>query len=173
MSSMKSLMLESPAAPAPDAFAAMFDAVRSVAERSFFSVAEPQDARTFREQAARLSEWLVATVQFDQRTLGGSISCSLPRALADGLFDAFTGRDPVDPPPSAAMVRDLMGEFSNMVCGVWLTRVACGRSFTLTHPMVRAAGGPGRVGNLRTVAAINDLPMAFDLYLRTQDLPEA
>ncbi len=36
-----------------------------------------------------------------------------------------------------------MGEFSNMVCGVWLTHVASRHTFTLSHPTVEAAHAPG------------------------------
>jgi CheY-specific phosphatase CheX len=105
----------------------MFEAVRSVAEHSFFAVAEPGDERSFAAQAAAVPSWLVATVRFEQGALQGTVACTMPTSLARGLFDAFAGRDPSEPEPGAELVHDLVGEFSNMVCGAWLTRVASSR----------------------------------------------
>jgi CheY-specific phosphatase CheX len=150
----------------PEAATAMFEAVRTVAEQSFFAVAEPGDDRSFGAAAAQVPRWLVATVQFEQGPLSGAVSCTLPEKLANGLFDAFTGRDPADPRPSATLVHDLVGEFSNMVCGAWLTRVESSRTFTLGHPSVVPAVAPGVAGDLRLVAAIDDLPVAVDLRLQ-------
>jgi hypothetical protein len=143
----------------------MFDAVRTVAEQSFFAVAEPSDDRSFSVAAVQVPRWLVATVGFEQGLLSGTVSCTLPEHLAGGLFDAFTGRDPGDPEPTTALVHDLVGEFSNMVCGAWLTRVESGRTFTLGHPSVEPATKPATAGDLRLVAAIDDLPVAVDLRL--------
>ena len=100
----------------------MFEAVRTVAEQSFFAVAEPSDDRSFGGAAVQVPRGLVATVRFEQGPLAGSVSCTLPETLANGLFDAFTGRDPGEPAPISTLVHDLVGEFSNMVCGAWLTR---------------------------------------------------
>jgi CheY-specific phosphatase CheX len=161
----------------PDAASAMFDAVRTVAEQSFFAVAEPADDRSFGVAASQVPRWLVATVGFEQGPLAGSVSCTLPEKLANGLFDAFTGRDPGEPAPTASLVHDLVGEFSNMVCGAWLTRVESGRTFTLSHPSVEPALTPATAGDLRLVAAIDDLPVAVDLRLqplrRTNGVPRA
>jgi hypothetical protein len=52
-----------------------------------------------------------------------------------------------------------------MVCGAWLTRVEGSRTFTLTHPSVEPAIKPAAAGDLRLVAAIDDLPVAVDLRL--------
>jgi CheY-specific phosphatase CheX len=150
----------------PAAASAMFEAVRTVAEQSFFAVAEPGDDRSFGAAAAQVPRWLVATVSFEQGPLAGSVSCTLPENLANGLFDAFTGRDPGDPIPASTLVHDLVGEFSNMVCGAWLTRVESGRTFTLSHPLVEPALKPGNAGDMRLVAAIDDLPVAVDLRLQ-------
>jgi chemotaxis protein CheY-P-specific phosphatase CheC len=144
----------------------MFDAVRTVAEQSFFAVAEPADDRSFVVAAAQVPRWLVATVEFEQGPLAGSVSCTIPEKLAKGLFDAFTGRDPGEPAPIAALIHDLVGEFSNMVCGAWLTRVESGLTFTLSHPSVEPASTPAEAGDLRLVAAIDDLPVAVDVRLQ-------
>ena len=166
MSSTNSRTTNLPKLTDPKAASAMFDAVRTVAEQSFFAVAEPADDRSFGVAAARVPGWLVATVAFEQGPLAGSVSCTLPETLAKGLFDAFTGRDPAEPAPISAMVHDLVGEFSNMVCGAWLTRVESSRTFTLSHPVVEPALKPHAAGDMRLVAAIDDLPVAVDLRLR-------
>jgi len=177
MSSTNSQTTNLPKLTDAEATAAMFEAVRTVAEQSFFAVAEPSDDRSFGVAAVQVPRWLVATVGFEQGPLAGTVSCTLPEHLAAGLFDAFTGRDPGDPAPTTALVYDLVGEFSNMVCGAWLTRVEGGRTFTLTHPSVEPAARPAAAGDLRLVAAIDDLPVAVDLRLaptrRVNGAPQA
>jgi len=167
MSSTNSRTTNSPKLTDPEAASAMFDAVRTVAEQSFFAVAEPADDRSFGVAASQVPRWLVATVGFEQGTLAGSVTCTLPEKLANGLFDAFTGRDPGEAAPIATLVHDLVGEFSNMVCGAWLTRVESSRTFTLSHPSVEPAVKPAAAGDLRLVAAIDDLPVAVDLRLHS------
>src|SRR5262245_24397824 len=110
----------------------IFSAVADVAERSFFAMVDPCDDDRFAELSEPHSEWLVATVRFEERTCAGAVSCRLPSALADRLFDAFSGRDADEPPPHPEEVRDLVGEFANMVCGAWLTRAANDRTFALS-----------------------------------------
>ena len=148
----------------PEAAAAVFAAVQAVAEHSFFASAERCDDAPGELVAAQPS-WLVATVWFEDGPFVGSITCTLPERLAHTLFDAFTGRDPVEPAPSRDEVRDLVGEFSNMVCGSWLTAVASGQTFTLSHPVVESAAGPAAAGQLRLFVAVNDVPMAVDVHL--------
>jgi CheY-specific phosphatase CheX len=177
MSSTNSRTTNLPKLTDPEAASAMFEAVRAVAEQSFFAVAEPSDERSFGVAAVQVPRWLVATVGFEQGPIAGSVSCTLPERLANGLFDAFTGRDPGEPAPAATMIHDLVGEFSNMVCGAWLTRVEGGRTFTLSHPAVEPVTRPAAAGDLRLVAAIDDLPVAVDLRLlplqRVNGVPKA
>jgi Chemotaxis phosphatase CheX len=145
--------------------AEMFVAVRSVAEHSFFAVAEPHGEAAFDRLARHVPQWLVATVRIENGSIAGSISCTLSEELARALFDAFSGRDPADPPPATDQVHDLVGEFSNMVCGAWLSRVASGEISVLSHPVVVAAPAPGAAGDLRLLAAIDDRPLVVDLSL--------
>ena len=152
----------------PESAAAMFVAIRSVAEQSFFAVAEQRDDTAFHALADRVPRWLVATVQFEEGPLIGSMSCTLPENLAHALFNAFTGRDPADPAPHLDEVHDLVGEFSNMVCGVWLTRVASRQTFTLSRPVVETAPTPGDTNGMRLLVAIDDLPVAVDLCFQPE-----
>ena len=168
MSSTNSPIVSLPKLSDPDTASAMFEAVRSVAEHSFFAVAEPGDERSFSAQAAAVPAWLVATVRFEQGPLKGSVACTMPTSLARGLFDAFAGRDPSEPEPGTELVHDLVGEFSNMVCGAWLTRVASNRTFTLHRPTVepiptlRDSGGP------RLLAVIDDVPVSVEVTLKAE-----
>ncbi len=78
MSSTNSRTTNLPKLTDPEAASAMFDAVRTVAEQSFFAVAEPADDRSFGVAAAQVPRWLVATVGFEQGPLAGSVSCTHP-----------------------------------------------------------------------------------------------
>ena len=80
MSSTNSPTMSLPKLSDPDTASAMFEAVRSVAEQSFFAVAEPGDERSFAAQAAAVPSWLIATVRFEQGTLQGSVACTMPSA---------------------------------------------------------------------------------------------
>jgi|SRR4051812_22181894 CheY-specific phosphatase CheX len=168
MSSTNSPTMSLPKLSDPDTASAMFEAVRSVAEQSFFAVAEPGDERSFAAQAAAVPSWLVATVRFEQGTLQGSVACTMPTTLARGLFDAFAGRDPSEPEPGLELVHDLVGEFSNMVCGAWLTRVASSRTFTLHHPSVESVNTPRHDGGPRLLAVIDDTPVAVEVTLKAE-----
>jgi len=145
-----------------DSASAMLDAVSLVAQRNFFATVERCDPQTFDARGPGTGRWLAAEVAFSEIDLAGSVSCELPEHLADALFDAFIGRGPFDPPPAPEAVHHLMGEFVNMVCGVWLAQVANRRSFTLGRPVVRRV--PFRGLRLCTEVPlrllVNDQPLA-------------
>src|SRR6185295_1400781 len=115
----------------PDTADAIFAALQAVAERSFFASAERCDQQAFDGLAAEVPAWLVSSVGFTEGASAGVMACSLPSALAERLFHAFTGRDPSDPAPAPEEIHDLAGEFANMVCGAWLSQSASGRAFAL------------------------------------------
>jgi hypothetical protein len=138
-------------------------AVSTVAERSFFACVDRCDSPDLDEIEA---EWLVATVMFDDGPIHGSMACSLPNDLALRLFDAFSGRDPATPLPPGHLVDDLVGEFSNMVCGTWLTRCEAHRVFRLSPPIVDRVQQPrGEGGRRREWLAVNNRPVAIDWEL--------
>jgi hypothetical protein len=153
----------------------MAGAVTEVAERCFFAAAETcGDGRV--EDLAALShlEWLVATVRFEEAGSVGAVACLLPEALALSLFDAFNGRDPLEAAPPVADLFDLVGEFANMVCGAWLTRLASDHAFVLSQPrvwpvldrlaIVTAAGS-------RLTMTVNDLPLLVDVQVMPAPTP--
>jgi hypothetical protein len=106
-------------------------------------------------------------VQFTEGDETGVVSCLVSDDLAFTLFDAFTGRDPLEPPADPTDLVDLLGEFSNMVGGTWLTRLANHQTFSLSSPKV------GRVSRLpqtddadtRVLLTVNDQPLAVEVRI--------
>jgi Chemotaxis phosphatase CheX len=145
----------------PGAEEDVYAAVSDVAERSFFCLIDPCAAERFAELAAGHDEWLMSTVHFDDGQCTGSVSCRLPVALAIRLFDAFTGRDPVEAAPPRGEMLDLVGEFANMICGAWLTKAINQRTFTLSPPTVIALERGEAGTGLRVT--IEELPCAIDV----------
>src|SRR5262245_9291990 len=104
-----------PNPPAPEgAVPPILAAVSAVAEQSFFAMVDGGDEHDADQTP---NGWLVAMIRFDDGHTSGSLACWVPPDLAQTLFDSFSGRDPSAPPPPAHEIYDLIGEFSNMVCG--------------------------------------------------------
>ena len=146
----------------PDSIESLAGAVTDVAETSFFAAAERSTASESDPLLGAPAQWLVATVRFEENDCIGAVSCLMSDELARMLFDAFTGRDPNDPAPPAAELFDLAGEFSNMVCGRWLTQMVKGTTFDLRQPEVCVLpqqpaldGAPAA----SLVMNVNDLPL--------------
>lgn len=116
--------------------AVLHEALVEVAERSFFAWVEPVEPAAFEQLKPAAGEWLQASVLFDG-AFGGAVQCVLPEGLARDLFNAFLGSGP-DAVPGAQPLADLVGEFTNMVCGAWLTRTCQRRRFDLRQPEVSA-----------------------------------
>jgi hypothetical protein len=151
---------------APGAEADVYAAVSDVAERSFFCLIDPCEPERFAELATEHGDWLMSTIHFDDGACTGSVTCRLPWVLATRLFDAFSGRDASDPEPERAEVLDLVGEFSNMICGAWLTKAINQRTFTLSPPAVVALAGEGPESDFAhagLLVAIEDLPCVVDV----------
>lgn len=156
--------MSSPMPPLPPDFeravgGAIAVAVSTVAERSFFACVDRCDRPELDDIDA---EWLVATVRFDDGPVCGSLACSLPTDLAERLFDAFSGRDPGAALPLRHEVEDLIGEFSNMVCGAWLSRCEAHRVFRLSQPVVRRVPRPASDGRRREWMVVDNRPVAID-----------
>ena len=135
-------------------------AVSTVAERSFFACVDRSEEPDLDDVNA--AEWVVATIRFDDGPVCGSLACSLPSDLALWLFDAFSGRDPAAPLPPRHQLDDLVGEFSNMVCGTWLTRCEAHRVFKLNPPVITRVRQPEEDGCHREWLAVNNRPVAID-----------
>jgi hypothetical protein len=135
------------------------DAVGIVAERNFFAFVDPCPEPVDDEDGR---EWFVATVTFNDGAVSGKVACSLRSDLAQALFDAFSGRDPRSPLPPRHQVDDLIGEFSNMVCGTWLSRCASDRLFRLGRPVVDHVDWPASEQRHRHWVALHNQPVAID-----------
>lgn len=135
-------------------------AVAAVAEQSFFALVDGCDDPDGQSEPS--GAWLASTVRFRDGVIVGSVSCWLSPELAQVLFDSFSGRDPKEPAPPAHQVYDLVGEFSNMVCGDWLARIAAHRAFHLSPPTVICAPRPAAVATRRVWVKVNDRPLAVD-----------
>jgi hypothetical protein len=150
-----------------DAVDVMADAVTAVAAKSFFAVAERCDEQRFAALAGGAAGWWVVSVRFTEAAGSGEVSCTFADNLAHALFDAFTGRDPQDPPPNPEALVDLIGEFSNMIGGTWLTRLANHQTFTLSPPVVRRRPyvTPQNDADARVLLTVNDLPLAVEVRI--------
>jgi CheY-specific phosphatase CheX len=133
------------------------DALITVAERSFFAYAEAVGPESV---AAVAGKWYQGSVMF-LGAFSGRLTLTLPAALARDLSTAFLGLES-DAVVEDSQVCDLVGEFSNMVCGSWLTGLPEQSCFELTHPEVRtteAAAPPG------IVVAVNDQPVIIHVQI--------
>jgi hypothetical protein len=135
------------------------DAVGVVAERSFFAFVDPCHPPIDDDDGR---EWCVASVRFDDGVVSGTLACTLRSDLAHVLFDAFSGRDPASPLPPRHLVDDLVGEFSNMVCGTWLTRCGSERLFRLGRPVIHRLMHPADAAQHRQWVALHNRPLAID-----------
>ena len=133
-------------------------AVTAVAEQSFFALVDDCENPAAEESADR---WLLSVVRFDDGHSSGSLACWFPPDLAQTLFDSFSGREPSDPAPPD-QIEDLVGEFSNMVCGDWLSRFLGQRAFYLSPPRVTRTLRPEASGTHRVWMKVNDRPLAID-----------
>lgn len=153
----------SPMPPKPPGFEPadhlIVDAVGTVAERSFFAFVDVCDDPAAYDDGR---EWLVATVRFEDGPVAGRLECTLRSDLAQVLFDAFSGRHPASPLPPAHELDDLVGEFSNMICGTWLTRCASDRAFRLSRPEVVHLRRPAEDEHHRHWVCLNSRPLAVD-----------
>lgn len=172
-----------------DADAMLFLALVEVCERSFFTLVEACDPGQFAallknvaSEAALDSDrgfaWLRATVAFDGTLSKGGVDVILPERLGGWLVESMLGLNPSAPGEPAALTEeqafDGVGEFTNMICGAWLTHMCGSLPFELTAPVVRrlpAGWNPlAEISNTeetQQLASINELPMRIVVKLVT------
>jgi hypothetical protein len=134
-------------------------ALSVVAAEGFCALVETAPA-DWRADCAPDSKWLEAKVAF-RGTTNGTITCRLPRLLAADCAAAFLGAS--DDELSDAVLTDMVGELSNMVCGVWLSRTYPAGLFQLEHPehaVVAEAPGDDWL-----VVSVNGLPLGVSATL--------
>jgi len=144
-------------------------ALIEVGENAYFVFVEPCDAGAFATLAEQEREkgpgWLMASVRFTG-AFSGSVEIVLTERLGRWLVTSLLGMSPEDEMPETQMF-DGVGEFANMVCGAWLSRVGDQALFELKMPAVtRMAAewnpvgeGRGREELMCRMVSLNDSPM--------------
>lgn len=149
------------------------EALIEVGENAYFVFVEPCDVGTFATLAEQERErrgaappaWLMASVRFTG-AFSGSVEIVLPERLGHWLVTSLLGMTPDESLPDTQMF-DGVGEFANMVCGAWLSRVGDQALFELKVPAVtRLAPEWNPVGEVRgreepmcRMVTLNDSPM--------------
>lgn len=134
-------------------------ALAEVGELSFFGFVDAVDPAALAVQAVEAGPWRCAEVDFRGQE-DGAIRVAVPDALARELVSAFTG----EPGAEEAVdgLDDLLGEFANMICGLWLTRTRPDAVFALGRPGVSRMpdGWVPPLAEGAVTATFNDQPMA-------------
>ena len=152
---------------------ALQSAVIEVCENAYFVFVEPCDAPQFSALVEQVraekgrgpsGRWLNASVAFHGASTG-EVEVVLPERLGTWLVVSLLGL-----PPDAVLkdnqLLDGVGEFANMVCGAWLSRLSDDCLFELRVPAVtRMTAGwtplsdSDRWGLICRMVTINELPM--------------
>lgn len=144
-------------------------ALIEVGENAYFVFVEPCDAGAFATLAEQEREkgpgWLMASVRFTG-AFSGSVEIVLTERLGHWLVTSLLGMSPEDDLPETQMF-DGVGEFANMVCGAWLSRVGDQALFELKMPAVTRMAtewnpvgeGRGREEPMCRMVSLNDSPM--------------
>ena len=149
--------------------AALTEALAEVGGLSFFGFVEPMAEEYFTELAAAETDWVTATVAF-KGGFSGTVHCALPTGLARELVAAFSGDS--ESAEGDGPLDDLMGEFTNMVCGSWLSRACSRQVFSLSSPQVVRRPGGWTLGPFdgatAVLASLNDRPVALWMTAEAQ-----
>jgi hypothetical protein len=144
-------------------------ALIEVGENAYFVFVEPCDAGAFATLAEQEREkgpgWLMASVRFTG-AFSGSVEIVLTERLGHWLVASLLGMSPDEDLPETQMF-DGVGEFANMVCGAWLSRVGDQALFELKVPAVTrmaaewnpVGDGRGREELMCRMVSLNDSPM--------------
>ncbi len=152
--------------PLGESEATLVGAASEVAENCLFTFVDPSEESSFEAQASALPSetWVTARVQFSGPS-AGEFGLTAPEGLVRRLCAAFSGEES---PETLAMgaLADFAGEFANMVCGAWLTRLCPTVAFDLAAPTVSRGshhasdcGVPSRAHAF--FVAVDDTPVRF------------
>ena len=147
----------------PDTQQAFADALVATGEQSFFAYVSVCSEPATLDAMAPVQAWFRASVAYDA-SVSGRLTVLLPEALTRELQAAFLGELPEAEVPESDL-RDLAGEFANVLCGSYLTRQCPDTAVPLDAPTVaHLEGDPGRpwAGASCTVfATMNDHPLVL------------
>jgi chemotaxis phosphatase CheX-like protein len=148
-------------------------ALIEVGENAYFVFVEACDAAMFGALAEQERDrsngqpvsWLMASVRFTG-AFSGSVEIVLPERLGQWLVSSLLGMTPDETLPEPQMF-DGVGEFANMVCGAWLSRVGDQALFELKVPAVTrmpddwqpVGDGRAREELMCRMVSLNESPM--------------
>jgi CheY-specific phosphatase CheX len=145
---------------------ALQQALIEVSENAYFVFVEPSTADQFAAAATQVKgAWLKVSVAF-VGGFSGSVEITLPEPLGDWLVTSLLGMETDQTLPEPQMF-DGVGEFANMVCGAWLSKLSDRAMFELRVPAVTrmtAGWNPtaetrGRQDVACRMVSLNDSPM--------------
>jgi len=157
---------KSPVLTPSDLHDALQRALIEVSENAYFVFVEPSDARQFAAAVEQVkTAWLKVSVTF-AGAFAGSVEIALPEPLGNWLVVSLLGME-TDQKLSEPQMFDGVGEFANMVCGAWLSKLSNRVRFELRVPAVtRMAPEWNPVVDTRgrqelpcRTVSLNDLPM--------------
>ena len=157
---------KSPALNPSDLHDALQTALIEVSENAYFVFVEPVDAEHFAEAVGLVRDaWLKVSVAFEG-SFAGAVEITLPEPLGQWLVTSLLGMQ-ANETLGEPQRFDGVGEFANMVCGAWLSRLSDDCLFELRVPAVtRMTVGWTPVGESRgrqelicRMVTINELPM--------------
>jgi CheY-specific phosphatase CheX len=158
--------VKSPALNPADLHDALQTALIEVSENAYFVFVEPADAAEFADAVGLVKDtWLKASVTFEG-SFEGAVEITLPEPLGQWLVTSLLGMQG-DERLGEPQQFDGVGEFANMVCGAWLSRLSDDCLFELRTPAVtRMTEGwtplvesRGRQELICRMVTINELPM--------------
>ena len=157
---------KSPALNPSDLHDALQTALIEVSENAYFVFVEPADNAQFADAVGLVKDtWLKASVAFEG-SFEGAVEITLPEPLGQWLVTSLLGMQG-DERLGEPQQFDGVGEFANMVCGAWLSRLSDDCLFELRMPAVtRMTAGwtplvenRGRQELVCRMVTINELPM--------------
>jgi hypothetical protein len=157
---------KSPALMPTDLHDALQHALIEVSENAYFVFVEPANAAQFATAVEQVkTTWLKVSVTF-AGAFAGAVEITLPERLGNWLVTSLLGMDTEQTLPEPQMF-DGVGEFANMVCGAWLSKLSDLAMFELRVPAVtRMAPEWNPLVETRAghelacrMVSLNDLPM--------------
>jgi CheY-specific phosphatase CheX len=157
---------KSPALTPADLHDALQQALIEVSENAYFVFVEPADTPQFAAAVAQVkTAWLKVSVTF-AGAFSGAVEIALPEPLGNWLVTSLLGMDTNQSLPEPQMF-DGVGEFANMVCGAWLSKLSDRALFELRvpavtrmalewNPLVDTRGGQELACRM---VSLNDLPL--------------
>ena len=146
---------KSPALNPADLHDALQTALIEVSENAYFVFVEPADHAQFADAVGLVKDaWLKVSVAFEG-SFAGAVEIVMPEPLGMWLVTSLLGMQGHETLEEVAQF-DGVGEFANMVCGAWLSRLS-------DRLPVRAACARRDENDRRLDAVVRQRPVGADL----------